>query len=235
MEAVATIRAMARYPVKSMRREELNATSLTLQGLPEDRRYAFVQAASRSAFPWLTGRELQAMLRYRPYVDQGPPPRVWVVTPQEETLAVESEELRRGLETRSGRPLFLLRDHRGNYDAAAVSLISAQTTTRIAEESGTSPEPWRFRPNLLVELNDHRAFGEIDWVGRILRVGDHARVAVTEPDKRCVMITFDPATSAARPEVLRCVARQHRGVAGVYGTVLTPGDIRVGDPIFVEG
>jgi uncharacterized protein YcbX len=110
MHPVAAIRAIRRYPVKSMRGEALETTQLTFQGLPEDRRYAFVQAASRSAFPWLTGRELSEMLRYRPYVDEASHRCVWVITPQGETLSLESDELRRELEARSGRALFLMRD-----------------------------------------------------------------------------------------------------------------------------
>ncbi|MBI3473376.1 MAG: MOSC N-terminal beta barrel domain-containing protein, partial [Candidatus Solibacter usitatus] len=51
MRTVGVIRQLARYAVKSMRGEALPATTLTLQGLPEDRRYAFVQTASRSSFP----------------------------------------------------------------------------------------------------------------------------------------------------------------------------------------
>jgi uncharacterized protein YcbX len=52
-----------------MRGEALPAATLTLQGVPEDRRYAFVQAESRSSFPWLTARELPELLSYKPAVE----------------------------------------------------------------------------------------------------------------------------------------------------------------------
>jgi len=42
MQSVGVLRQLGRYPVKSMRGESLAATTLTLQGVPEDRRYAFV-------------------------------------------------------------------------------------------------------------------------------------------------------------------------------------------------
>ena len=70
MHCVGTIRQLARYPVKSMRGEALSVTTLTLQGIPEDRRYAFVQAASRTDFPWLTARQLPELLRYKPAVEE---------------------------------------------------------------------------------------------------------------------------------------------------------------------
>lgn len=236
MRPLGVIRELRRYPVKSMRGEVLPSTELTLQGLPEDRRYAFVQADSRSSFPWLTARELPEMLCYGTSVEKAGSPEVavTVITPDGEKWPVESEDLRRSLEQRSGRALFLLRDFRGSYDVAPVSLISRQTVARIADESGTVEDACRFRPNLLVDLESGQAFDELSWAGRILRVGDTARIAITQVDQRCMMITLDPATAKSSPSILRCVVQQHGQSAGVYGTVLTPGEIRPGDRIVPE-
>jgi len=236
VDRVAIIRQLARYPVKSMRGEPLPVTMLTLQGIPEDRRYAFVQAESRSHFPWLTARELPDLLRYTPAVAPAGAGNnaVMVTTPEGENWAVDSQELRQRIEARAGRTLFLLRDYRGSYDVAPISLISRQTIARIAQESETEENPWRFRPNLLIDLRVGAAFEELNWVGRILRVGEAARIAITEVDERCMMITLDPASAQASPSVLRYVAQQHERRAGVYATVLTPGEIRSGDPIWLE-
>lgn len=236
MRSVGVIRELTRYPVKSMMGEMLPAAELTLQGFAEDRRYAFVQAASRSSFPWLTARELPELLRYRTTVEKAGTPdvAVTVATAQGENWPVQSDDLRKALEERSGRPLFLLRDYRGLYDVAPVSLISRQTVARVAEESGTAENWRRFRPNLLVELNGADAFDELEWVGKILRVGSAARIAVTQVDQRCVMITLEPATGESSPEILKCVVQKHGQKAGIYATVLTPGEVHAGDPIFME-
>jgi uncharacterized protein YcbX len=220
-----------------MRGESLPSATLTFEGVPEDRRYAFVQAASRSAFPWLTARQLPDLFRYKPAVEveKSGEVVVAVTTPSGDKLPITSEELRRQIEARSGRDLFLLHDGRGSYDAAPISLISRQTVARIAEESETEENPWRFRPNLLVDLHGGGPFKEMNWVGRILRIGDAARVAIIKADQRCVMITLDPETLKSSPSILRCVAQQHGQCAGVYGTVLTPGEVRVGDAIWLEG
>jgi len=236
MNSVGKIRQLARYPVKSMRGEALTVTTLTLQGLPEDRRYAFVQKSSRTDFPWFTARQFPELLRYKPTVE-GADNReimVTVATPGGESWPVFSEELRRELEARSGRSLFLLRNGRGSYDAAPSSLISLQTLARIAQESGTEESVSRFRPNLVVDLQGGVAFEELGWVGRILRAGDTARIAIIKVDQRCMIVTLDPDTAKPSPSVLHCIAQQHDLCAGVYGTVLTPGDVRIGDPIWLE-
>src|SRR5437868_15420328 len=100
------VRQIARYPVKSMRGETLSAANLTLQGLEEDRRYAFVQTASRSSFPWLTARELPEMLRFHTAVANAGRPEVsvTVTTLVGASWPVDSTHLRGDLEERSGRP-----------------------------------------------------------------------------------------------------------------------------------
>lgn len=236
MQSVGVIRQLRRSPVKSMRGESLPATMLTLQGVPEDRRYAFVQTGSRTSFPWLTARELPELLCYQTLVEEARPQQieVTVTVPSGEKFPVTSDELRRALEERSGRELFLLHDYRGSYDVAPISLISLQTIAQIAKESGTNEDPWRFRPNLLVDLEGGPAFDELNWVGRVVRVGDAARIAVTEVDQRCMMITLDPTSAKPSPAVLCCVAQQHGQCAGVYATVLTPGEVHVGDTVSLE-
>jgi len=236
MQSVAVIRQLGRYPVKSMRGESLATAMLTLQGVLADRRYAFVQKASRSSFPWLTARELPELLCYRTCVEEASPQEVevTVTAPGGEKFPIKSHELHHALEARSGKELFLLYDYRGSYDVAPISMISRQTISQIAKESETEEDPLRFRPNLLVDLEGGEAFDELNWVGRIVRVGDAARIAITQVDQRCMIITLDPASAKPSPGVLRCVAQQHEQCAGVYATVLTPGEVRVGDTVSLE-
>ena len=92
---IGTLAAIWRYPVKSMAGERLSSTDVTLQGIAADRRYAYVQTASRSPFPWLTGREMPAMLRYQPqWRDGSGDPSLWVCTPSGESLEIGSDALR---------------------------------------------------------------------------------------------------------------------------------------------
>jgi uncharacterized protein YcbX len=125
----------------------------------------------------------------------------------------------------------LLRSERALTDCRPVSLISLQTIRQVGADSGISIEHRRFRANIVVDLGDAPGFAEDAWVGRILRIGARLTIAVTGRDPRCKMITLDPDTAEARPEVLRCVARGHEGYAGVYAAVLEEGMIRPNDEI----
>ena len=111
MPSVAVISQVGRYPVKSMRGEYLPTAVLTLQGIPMDRRYAFVQTASRSSFPWLTARELPELLRYHTSVDETRPQEVevTVTTSSGDKFPIKSAELRQALETPRTKALLAAR------------------------------------------------------------------------------------------------------------------------------
>jgi len=67
-----------------------------------------------------------------------------------------------------------------------------------------------------------------------LRLGDKVVIAVTDRDPRCKMITLDPDTAQPNPEVMRCLARDHEGKAGIYGAVVVEGTIRPHDKITLQ-
>jgi MOSC domain-containing protein YiiM len=74
-------------------------------------------------------------------------------------------------------------------------------------------------------------FAENAFVGRSLQIGAKAVLAITDRDPRCKMITLDPNTAEADPDILRRVRDDHEGKAGLYGAVVFEGIIRPGDEI----
>ena len=65
MSAVGTVESLWRYPVKSMRGEELDELFAGYAGVYGDRLFAFESSASPKGFPFFTGREQRQMIRYR--------------------------------------------------------------------------------------------------------------------------------------------------------------------------
>jgi len=259
MGLVGRVDSLWRYPVKSMRGEELAEAYVGFSGVYGDRLYAFRSSASPVGFPFLTGREQEEMILYRPrfrHPDKAVKPAnlteaesispgltplfvnstdlgVDVETPSGEVLAVDDPALIRRLAERIGAApsLALLRSERAMTDCRPVSLFSVQTVQRLGEEIGGPIDKRRFRANVYVDLGSAGGFGEDGFVGRTLRLGSKAVISVLERDPRCKMITLDPDTAEPRPEILRKVARDHDGKAGVYGAVLVEGMVRQGDEI----
>ena len=127
----------------------------------------------------------------------------------------------------------LIRQDRGVFDTFPLSLVTTQSIAWLAESTGVTLDPQRFRPNLLVEAVGDAPFAEDSWVGSTLRIGG-LRLRIDKRDGRCLVVTLDPATGESEPAILRLVARERDGCFGVYGTTVTPGRIAVGDELFVE-
>jgi uncharacterized protein YcbX len=169
-------------------------------------------------------------MRYQPEWEAGERrPELFVVTPEGARLGILSHELRADLEQRVGQTLRLHADYRGNKDVAYVSVITTATVRTLAEAAGVAPDHRRWRMNLIVDA-EIEPFGEREWVGHTLAVGD-VRLAVTEQDRRCVMTTLDPETGASTPAVLKKTGELNDTFAGVYASVAMAGSVAVGDPV----
>jgi uncharacterized protein YcbX len=234
MSEVGRVAALWRYPVKSMAAEALEEVDVSWHGFAGDRRWAFVQdGLERSDFPWLTIRERSEMWHYRPFLAEPERPdksRTFVRTPAGEEFDVVDPALAAQL----GEGVRLIKQNRGVFDIAPLSLISVQTVAGIADLAGAQLSANRFRPNLLIEAGDDEGFPEDGWVGSVLRIGGFS-MRVDQRDERCVMINVDPVTTERDPSILTAAARERDACLGVYGTTVEPGRVAVGDPVVLEG
>jgi uncharacterized protein YcbX len=259
MSIVGKIESLWRYPVKSMRGEELDEAFASFSGIYGDRLFAFESSASPKGFPYLTAREQQGLLQYRPhfrYPDKAARPinlteaesmganPVWadpselmvdVETPDGQKLAIDDPGLIDMLRTDidQKRQLKLMRSERAMTDCRPVSIFSLQSARQLGEETGTPVDKRRFRANVYVDLASAQGFGENEFVGKSLRIGPKVVVTVLERDARCVMITLDPNTGEKTPSILKKVAQAHEGMAGVYGAVMVEGMVHKGDSVEV--
>jgi uncharacterized protein YcbX len=258
MAVVGRVESLWRYPVKSMCGEQLREAFLGFGGVYGDRVWAFRSPAAPKGFPYLTGREQEQMLRFRPAYRRAEqmtsPPNlseaeamppgatpiypdpadlaVDVQTPSGEVLAIDDPRLTAMLGGGGEHAgLTLHRSDRAMTDCRPVSLFSVQTARRLGEEIGREVDKRRFRANLYLDLTASDGFAEDAFVGHTIRVGSKALIAVTDRDPRCKMVTLDPDTADRNPDVLRAINRFHGNKAGVYGVVLVEGTVRPGDEI----
>ena len=259
MNIIGKVESLWRYPVKSMQGEVLPQAFLGFPGIFGDRLYAIRDAAAPKGFPYLTAREQQSLLSYKPRYRHAeemiapenlaeaealapgitpayPSPDTTMVdvqTPDGTTFAINDPLLMTTVQHGLGprHELTLCRSDRAMTDCRPISLLSLQTATQLGQELGTILDKRRFRANLYLDLGPFTAFAEEAFVGRQLRVGNKAIVAVLERDPRCKVITLDPDSGAADPEVMKLVARAHEGKVGVYAAVLVEGAVLPGDDV----
>lgn len=235
------IHELVRYPVKSMAGIPTESAALGWHGLDGDRRFAFRRLEDASGFPWLTASRCHELLLYQPVgleASRGEPLPSHVRTPAGAEVELRSPELQREVTERLGRPVELMQLQHGIFDQASVSVISLATLGGIGEAAGLELDRRRFRANIVLETHDPGAFLEDAWVGGTLVFGDDEpkpAVAVTLRDVRCVIVNLDPDTAVQDKRVLKTVVRLNQNNAGVYGTVVQTGTLRVGDPVRLVG
>jgi uncharacterized protein YcbX len=206
-------------------------------GLDGDRRFAFRRAGDDSGFPWLTASRMPELLLYHPIgLDEstGEPLPTHVRTPAGARLELRGAELAHEVAERCGGGVELMNLKHGIFDDASVSVISLATIAGIGREAGAELDRRRFRPNIVLETHGPEAFAEDGWVGGTLVFGDsepRPAVSVTARDVRCMMINLDPDTARQDARVLKTVVRLNENNAGVYGTVVRAGRLRVGQAV----
>ncbi len=122
----------------------------------------------------------------------------------------------------------------------SVSLISRASLDRLASRGGLDEiDSRRFR--MLIEVDGLEAHDEDTWVGSTAAVGQ-ATVKFEGHVGRCAITTRNPTTGVVDVPTLKILGGYRRDeettepvAFGVYGRVLEPGRVRVGDAVTLEG
>ncbi|MEY2520955.1 MAG: uncharacterized protein QOF24_2714 [Verrucomicrobiota bacterium] len=259
MSVIGKVDSLWRYPVKSMRGEEMEEMFVGYAGVYGDRLFAFESSANARGFPYFTGRDQRQMIRYHARF-RNPEKAARPVnlseaenlSPNLNPISANASELMIDVETPDGKifpiddpalidnlrtsldgnhRLTLLRSDKAITDCRPLSIFAVQTAKKLGEETGVAVDKRRFRANVYLDLTSSDGFAEDAFVGRSLRIGSKVTVAVLQRDGRCMMITLDPDTTEKEPVILKKVAQNHGGMAGVYASVLVEGMVRKGDAV----
>ena len=201
------------YPVKSLAGQQVQRTTITVDGIPGDRRVQVRDGDDRL----VTARTRHRLLSLAA------------------TLGEDGEALIDGRSWRDPASLAAVREIVADDEARLVEIDGAarfdDTTLLVATDGAVAAlgvDRRRLRPNLLI--GGVEGLAERDWPGGRLRVGG-ALLDVEKVCKRCVMTTLDPDTQAVSPDVLRTINRDHDGRFALNCWVLEPGEVAVGDPV----
>ncbi len=261
MSAVGRIDEIWRYPVKSMRGEQVSDVFVGFGGVMGDRVYGVINGDGDKGFPWFTARDDEPFLLYQPRFSNGGPrapenlaefeaidpgihplfPQaeqfaVQVETPEGEIFDIDSEAFREHLNARFEVPLTVhMSSGKSQVDCRPLSMFSKNTAQKLSEELNMEIDIRRFRPNLVVTWygNGDQAFYENYLVGKQVQIGDKVAFTPLERDPRCKIITLDPDSAQGSPKILKHISIKHEGYAGIYGAVLKEGIVKVGDEILI--
>jgi uncharacterized protein len=251
MSLDGSLSAIYRYPVKGLSAEPLPRTRLAPgQTLVADRRYAIENGPSgfdpaapaylpKIRFLMLMRNERLARLETR-YDDA-----THVLS-----VRLAGREVARGdLATAQGRaeierffaefcadelrgpPKVLAADNHSFSDVAkkVISIINLASVAAIEDVLGSAVHPLRFRGNLYVA--GWPAWHEFALVGQEIAVGT-ARLKIVKRIERCAAIDVDPGTGMRDLAIPPALARSFgHSQCGVYASVLTGGEITVGDRV----
>lgn len=208
---------LGRFPVKSMRGEDLTEARLTESGFDGDRRYALVDAETglvASAKQPRTWRGLLSMsARYGPYG------QVMITCPDGTVVHGDDPDADAVLSRAVGRPVRLTATRpegaslerltpetepaagtvtRGVLgsgtpgdtfvDFAAVHVVATATLDALsAAHPSGRVDARRFRPNMVVRMREPVPFAENTWPGRTLTTGSDTTVRFVAPTPRCAI------------------------------------------------
>jgi len=226
--SLGTVTALRRYPVKSLRGEEMDEMEVDARGPVGDRLWALVDEHGKlaSGKDHRRFRKVPGLLDHASRLDGGLP----VIEPAAgEPIRGDDPALARAVQLIAGPGWRLAREAENpHHDASPIHLVTSASLAQLSGELGQEVESQRLRPNLMVEVPDPPGYVEDAWVGRELAVGG-VRLSVVGRCERCVMVTHaQPGGLEHRPEVLKQVGRSNDVCVGVYADVLVPGTLHVG-------
>ncbi len=205
------VKRLWRYPVKSLGGEALSTAELTDDGTAGDR-----LVHVRNFRGPLTGRSRHQLLT------------IPVAT------GLDGSPLVAGHRWDSAEAAAIVRE-RGGADAELAAYPGPERfdvlNLLVATDSAVAQlgeDVRRLRPNIL--LGGVPAGAERTWDGRALAIGD-SLIGIHGLRGRCVVTTIDPDTGAQDVDVLRRIRDEFDGRLALNCWVITPGTIRVGDPV----
>jgi uncharacterized protein YcbX len=213
MQKIMHVAELWRYPVKSLRGEQVTEAEVLETGIRRDREIVVVSAERRRVITSRTHHRLlglqggisargQATINGIPWNHPGA------------TLLVEQAV---------GEQVELL--HLAGPERFDVLPLLVATDGAIA---AMGVDRRRFRPNILIGGVDGLA--ERTWEGKNLHIGA-IEIHAAQLRARCVMTTYDPDTLTQDKNVLFRIVKEFDGTLALDCSVVKPGTIRVGDPV----
>ncbi|MFG1999000.1 MOSC domain-containing protein [Spirillospora sp. NPDC048911] len=202
-----------RYPVKSLGGQRVTDLRLGPRGVIGDRAFALIDTRDKV----LTAKRVPLLLHARARLRWG---EVEIVLPTGIRVHSSDPAVDTILSTWLGRPVHLQADE-GFVDESPLHLLTRASLHKAREWHPKGAwEVRRFRPNIVLEGQENPT-GTVD-IGQ-------ARIHITGPCPRCVMVTHAQEGLPKDRAILRTLTTHTAATLGVYAEVKIPGQLSQGD------
>ncbi|MGZ4565890.1 MAG: MOSC domain-containing protein [Blastococcus sp.] len=225
---VGRVVQLARYPVKSLRGESLDAVEVDERGLRGDRAWAAYtpDGGIGSGKTTRRFRRVDGLLDHASTLDGGAAPVLTLASGARHRCGEPGTDA--ALSAAVGRELALRpeTDVR-HHDEAPVHVLTTASLRHLERLLGAPVDVRRLRSNVLLEVEGD-GFVEDGWIGRDLRLSDVV-LALGPGMPRCVMVDAAQAGVASTPRMLRTLGRVNDTQLGLQASVRSGGVVRLGD------
>jgi uncharacterized protein YcbX len=219
---------LARYPVKSLQGESLEAVEVDEHGLRGDRGWAAYtpDGGIGSGKTTRRFRRVDGLLHQSSALDGGAAPVLTLASGARHRCGGPGTDA--ALSAAVGHTLALRpeTDVR-HHDEAPVHVLTTASLRQVERLLGAPVDVRRLRPNVVLEVDGH-GFVEDGWIGRDLRLGDVV-LTLGPGMPRCVMVDAAQAGVPTTPPMLRALGRVNATQLGLQATVRAGGVVRLGD------
>lgn len=237
-----------RYPVKSMRGEQLDKATVGPGGIQGDRRWAVVDAESGVS---LSAKRYADLLRCHAWISDGqvllrlPNNREYeagsaevardlsdllgrkVTTRSVDTIETIQHEFPAASTTGEGEAVLYKPETEAFFDCAPLQLMTTSTLLELQRLLPSSViHQNRFRPNFLLRTSEP-GFIEHGWVSKVVVLGSIA-CHVYDDTRRCIMVTHAQGDIPRDTEVIRTIIKHNASRVGVALKALDSGTVQCG-------
>ncbi|MEU7045171.1 MOSC N-terminal beta barrel domain-containing protein [Streptomyces varsoviensis] len=222
-----------RYPIKSTGGELIPRAGVEARGLVGDRLFAVRDAQGKFGSGKNTRRfrRMPGLLRLRSRYADGDAGEPELLDPEGAVVPDASAYLR-GYLGREDVEVAREGDV-SHFDQLPLSVLTTATLDWVRSAvPGVPVDERRFRPNLLVRTPPGTPpFVEDQWFGSKARIGDAVCVEFVRSSERCVMTNEAQQDLPHSSLILRAITKAHDMRLDGLATVVSPGEIRAGDPL----
>ncbi|MCF6123301.1 MOSC domain-containing protein [Mesorhizobium sp. M7A.F.Ca.CA.001.07.2.1] len=239
--ALGTVSELWRYPASSLAGERRETISVDIESIKGDRMFGLVDASDNEiARPdrdpkWHKVPRIRTRLSPTLELEIAVPEGNWLAAPSIESDRAVSAYLGFEASIRPFRRENAAPDYSGpltaeRYRKAPIHLLTTASLARLkALHPEGTPDPRRFRPNIVVDMAAlEGSFPETEWIGRKLAIGD-LLLTISEPCRRCGFTIIAQDGFDHDPAILRNLVRHNAHNLGVYCTVDRPARVETGD------